>query len=59
MKASYDALEAYGMDGNRAYKFWPVLEEGYRKQVAHLFEVCGCAGKAWQARQVFTAKFMK
>ncbi len=59
MKASYDALEAYGMDGNRAYKFWPVLEEGYRKQVAHLFEVCGCAGKAWPARQVFTAKFMK
>ena len=59
MKASYDALAAYGMEGNRAYKFWPVLEDGYRKQVAHLFEVCGCAGKAWPARQVFTAKFWK
>lgn len=59
MKASYDALIESGMEGNKLYQFWPVLEKGYRKHVAHLFEVCGCAGKAWKADQHLTAKLMK
>lgn len=59
MKASYDALIGSGMEGNKLYQFWPVLEKGYRKHVAHLFEVCGCAGKAWKADQHLTAKLMK
>ena len=59
MQASYDALAEFGIEGNRAYQFWPVLEKGYRKHVAHLFEVTGCAGKAWQAKQCLTAKLMK
>ena len=59
MQACYDSLVDFGIEGNKAYQFWPVLEKGYRNQVAHLFEVCGCAGKAWQAKQCLTAKFMK
>ncbi|MBQ7509141.1 MAG: class II fructose-bisphosphate aldolase [Spirochaetales bacterium] len=59
MAASYNALQEAGMEGNKLYQFWPVIEKGYRKHVAHLFDVCGCAGKAWQAKQHFTAKFMK
>ena len=46
MRACYDALQADGMEGNNIYKFWPVLEKGYKAKCAHLFEVCGCAGKA-------------
>lgn len=56
MRACYDALQAYGMEGNRIYKFWQVLEKGYKGHCAHLFEVCGCAGKAWKAHQCLTAK---
>ncbi len=56
MRACYDALQADGMEGNNIYKFWPVMEKGYKAKCAHLFEVCGCAGKAWQARQCLTAK---
>ena len=59
MQACYDSLVDFGIEGNKAYQFWPVLEKGYRKQVSHLFEVCGGAGKAWQAKQCLTAKFMK
>lgn len=59
MKASYDALTAAGMEGNGAYKFWPVLEAGYKEKCMHLFDVCGSAGKAWQAKQIFTSKFCK
>lgn len=58
MRACYDALQENGMEGNNVYKFWPVLESGYRKHCAHLFEVTGSAGKAWQAKQCLTAKFM-
>lgn len=56
MRACYDALQADGMEGNNIYKFWPVLEKGYKAKCAHLFEVCGCAGKAWNAPQRLTAK---
>ena len=56
MRACYDALQADGMEGNNIYKFWPVLEKGYKAKCAHLFEVCGCAGKAWPAQQRLTAK---
>ncbi len=56
MRASFDALEAGGMDGNGIYKFWPVLEKGYREKCMHYFEVFGCAGKAWNAHQQLTAK---
>ena len=56
MRACYDALQADGMEGNNIYKFWPVLEKGYKAKCAHLFEVCGCAGKAWPAHQCLTAK---
>lgn len=56
MRACYDALQENGMDGNNIYKFWPVLEKGYKAKCAHLFEVCGCAGKAWPAHQCLTAK---
>lgn len=59
MRACYDALQENGMEGNNIYKFWPVLEKGYKDKCAHLFEICGCAGKAWQARQFLTAKFQK
>lgn len=59
MRASYDALQENGMDGNGIYQFWPVLEKGYKAKCGHLFEVCGCAGKAWKADQHFTPKFMK
>lgn len=59
MRACYDALQADGMEGNNIYKFWPVLEKGYREKCAHIFEVCGSAGKAWNAKQCLTAKFMK
>lgn len=55
MRACYDALQADGMEGNNIYKFWPVMEKGYKAKCAHLFEVCGCAGKAWQAHQCLTA----
>ena len=56
MRACYDALQEEGMEGNNIYKFWPVLEKGYKAKCAHLFEVCGCAGKAWNAPQRLTAK---
>jgi len=56
MRACYDALLADGMEGNNIYKFWSVLEKGYKAKCAHLFEVCGCAGKAWPAKQCLTAK---
>lgn len=56
MRVCYDALQADGMEGNNIYKFWPVLEKGYKAKCAHLFEVCGCAGKAWNAPQRLTAK---
>jgi len=55
MRACYDALQADGMEGNNIYKFWPVMEKGYKAKCAHLFEVCGCAGKAWRAHQCLTA----
>lgn len=56
MRACYDSLQANGMEGNNIYRFWPVLEKGYKEKCAHLFEVCGCAGKAWTAQQRLTAK---
>ncbi len=58
MRACYDALEADGMQGNNVYKFWPVLEKGYREKCAHIFEVTGSAGKAWRVNQQLTAKKM-
>ncbi|MCK9288313.1 MAG: class II fructose-bisphosphate aldolase [Sphaerochaetaceae bacterium] len=56
MRACYNALQADGMEGNNIYKFWPVLDKAYKQKCAHLFEVCGSAGKAWQAHQCLTAK---
>lgn len=54
MRACFDALLENGMEGNNIYKFWPVLEKGYRSKCAHYFEVCGSAGKAWKAEQSLT-----
>lgn len=56
MRACYDALQEDGMEGNNIYKFWPVLEQGFRAKCAHYFEVCGSAGKAWKAEQCLTAR---
>lgn len=56
MRACYDALQENGMDGNNIYKFWPVMEKGYKEKCMHLFEVCGSAGKSWSAGQCLTAK---
>ena len=59
MRACYDALSEDGMEGNRVYQFWSVLEKGYRAKCEHIFEVCGSAGKAWRPEQRLTAKLMK
>ncbi len=55
IRACYDSIIGGDMDGNGIYKFWYALENGYREKCAHLFEVCGCAGKAWNAYQCLTA----
>lgn len=56
MRACYDSIIGGGMDGNGIYKFWYALEKGYREKCMHLFDVCGCSGKAWNAGQQLTAK---
>ena len=56
MRACFDSLLANGMEGNNIYRFWPVMEKGYRKQCQHLFDVCGCSGKSWGAFQSLSAK---
>ncbi len=58
MRACFDALIENGMEGNNVYKFWPVLEKGYRTKCEHIFEVTGSAGKAWKADQQLKARFM-
>jgi hypothetical protein len=45
------------MEGNNIYRFWPVMEKGYKQKCQHLFDVCGCSGKAWAAVQGLSPKF--
>lgn len=57
MRACFDALLRDGMEGNGIYKFWPVMEKGYKEKCRHIFDVCGCSGKAWAASQSLSPKF--
>jgi fructose-bisphosphate aldolase class II len=57
MRACLDSLLADGMEGNNIYRFWPVMEKGYKQKCQHLFDVCGCSGKAWAAVQGLSPKF--
>jgi len=57
MRACFDALLKNGMDGNEIYKFWPVMERGYRDQCRHIFDVCGSSGKAWAAAQHLSSRY--
>jgi len=59
MRACLDSLLEDGMEGNNIYKFWPVMEKGYKKRCLHLFEVCGCAGQAWPASQGLSPKYRR
>ncbi|MCX7027207.1 MAG: class II fructose-bisphosphate aldolase [Spirochaetes bacterium] len=57
MRACLDSLLEDGMEGNNIYRFWPVMEKGYKQKCLHLFDVCGCSGKAWAASQGLSPKF--
>lgn len=56
MRACYDALVENGMEGNNIYKFWHVIEKGYKNKCLHLFDVCGSSGQAWVSFQGLTPK---
>ncbi len=47
MQAAIRAVNAVDMTGDGAYGFFPTAYAGVKKQVKHMFDVCGCTGKAW------------
>ena len=47
MQAAIRAVGSKDMTGNGAYGFFATAFGGVKDQVKHLFDVCGCTGKAW------------
>ncbi len=51
MRACLDSLLVDGMEGNNIYRFWSVMEKGYKQKCQHFFDICGSSGKAWAVSQ--------
>jgi fructose-bisphosphate aldolase class II len=50
-RSAYDKIQQVGMEGNKIYMMFPMLELGYKESAIHHMKILGCAGKAWDTKQ--------
>lgn len=50
-RGAYDKMQEFGMEGNKIYMMFPMLEAGYKETAMHYMKTFGSAGKAWETKQ--------
>lgn len=51
LRGAYDKIQELGMDGNKIYRMFGTMEQGYKEIAMHYMKLFGCAGKAWETKQ--------